>query len=253
MLLVVEVVCEELDCSDAAVVGALNEAELVEKVTSSIPVLEPLDEVREDTVKTFDPESDAKLLNETVLELREIPPLIDDNVVPLLLEERFKKIVGVSGLVENRPNCEAVTVKGVLDDSFVGLATRFDVVKFKVLEDNSLDRLGAVLDDIKLEVALEDTLDKLVLEIDDEELEIEMPIDDTADNADNGEDEVDIDARLADRLETKGDDVVALASVDVTLDPVVRLARRLDAEADDELGAALETPTLSALMMSAAF
>lgn len=34
---------------------------------------------------------------------------------------------------------------------------------------------------------------------------------------------------------------------------VVKFARRLDAEADDELGATVGTPTLSALMMSAAF
>lgn len=56
----------------------------------------------------------------------------------------------------------------------------------------------------------------------------------------------------------KKDEAVADAAttldLDVaTLEVVVKFARRLEAEADDELGAAVDTPTLSALMISAAF
>lgn len=54
----------------------------------------------------------------------------------------------------------------------------------------------------------------------------------------------DVVVELADRLK-----VVELVRPEV----VIRLARRLEAEADDELGAAVDTPTLSALMISAAF
>lgn len=44
------------------------------------------------------------------------------------------------------------------------------------------------------------------------------------------------------------------AAVDRTVaEVVVKLARRLDAEAEDELGADVDTPTLSALIISAAF
>lgn len=45
---------------------------------------------------------------------------------------------------------------------------------------------------------------------------------------------------------------VVADGIAVAPDVVVRLARRLEAEADEELGAAADTPTLSALMMSAA-
>lgn len=56
--------------------------------------------------------------------------------------------------------------------------------------------------------------------------------------------EPDVVVELVDKLK-----VVELAKPEV----VVRLASRLEAEADDELGAVVDIPTLSALMMSAAF
>ncbi|KAL8782446.1 MAG: hypothetical protein Q9213_005376 [Squamulea squamosa] len=219
-----EGVREELNCSDVAVVGTLNEAELAERVPGCNPVLEPLDEVKENAVKTVDPESDAKLLTETVLELRESTSLADDNVVLLLLRERLEKIDELSAPVEDRPDRVAVTVEGVFDDSFVELATKFDVAEVEVVVNNSLDRLGTVLDDIELEVAFVNTLDKPVADINDEKLE--PSVDDKADNVDDGEDEVDVDVRLADRLETAGDDVVAPASVDSMLDPAEPQSKR---------------------------
>lgn len=97
---------------------------------------------------------------------------------------------------------------------------------------------------------LDDPLDELAAELDDAEPNegaSDVPNDDGI-----VEDELDVAVRFTKRLEEINDDVVALASDEDTVKPVVRLARRLDAEADDGLGDSVDTPTLSALMMSAA-
>lgn len=90
-------------------------------------------------------------------------------------------------------------------------------------------------DDVEAEVGLEETL----------ELDAKVVLEDTVD-------ELEVPVRSMDELNVVADAVIELGTEVVATEDVVRLARRLEAEADDELGAAVETPTLSALMISAA-
>lgn len=90
-------------------------------------------------------------------------------------------------------------------------------------------------DEAKAEVGSEETL----------ELEANAVLEETIE-------ELEVVVRSTDELAVVDDVVVVLDAEVVTAEDVVRLARRLEAEADDELVAAVETPTLSALMISAA-
>lgn len=222
-------VVEELDCRDVGLVRTTDISKLFELFVIWGPVLELLGKERLDEIETLKLDSDAELLYKLVLELGEETTLAIVRVV-LLVEEPIERPDGVMELAEDRAELELVVLKArVLDDSLVRLGTKLDNAEPEVELDNTLDRFVSILDPAELKVALEDT----------------------AADVDDVEAEADVDVGPK-RLEDAAD-VVEFASDEDTLDPVVRLARRLDAEADDELGAAVDTPTLSALIMSAAY
>lgn len=223
-------VVEELDCRNVGLVKTPDSPKLFEPVVVWGPVLELLGKEGLDEIETLELDSDAELLYKLVLELGEETKLAIVRVV-LLVEEPIERPDGVMEFVEDRAELELVVLKArVLDDSLVKLGTKLDDAEPEVELDNTLDRFVSVLDPAELKVALEDT----------------------AADVDNVKEEADVDVGPK-TLEDAADDVVKLASDEDMLDPVVRLARRLDAEADDELGAAVDTPTLSALIMSAAY
>lgn len=120
----------------------------------------------------------------------------------------------------------------ILDDSLVLL---LDADRNEVPD---LVATSRPLDDPEFEVA-EIEVEAAVLKELLEAAKLDVPDEDTVDNAV-------LAVKFAKKLEVIAEEAV------VTPDVVVRLPRRLEAEADEELGAAIDTPTLSALMMSAA-
>lgn len=221
-------VVEDLDCTDVGLVKTLDSPKLFEPVTICGPVLELPGKVVPDDIDRLDLDSDAELLYKLVLELRGDTTLEVAGAL-LLLDVLTERPGEVTKLVEDRAELElVVSDPTTLDDPFVEL-----------------------VDCERPEVELANTPDVLMLELN--AVELEMAKEETAADMEDVNDEVNVDVRFAERLEDAADDVVELASDEVRLEPVVRLARRLDAEADDELGAAVDTPTLSALMISAAY
>ncbi len=221
-------VVEDLDRTDVGLVKTLDSPKLFEPVTICGPVLELPGKVVPDEIDTLDIDSDAELLYKLVLELRGDKTL-EIAVALLLLDVLTERPGEVPKLVEDRAELKlVVSDTTTLDDPFVEL-----------------------VDCERPEVELTNTPDVLMLELD--AAELEMAKEETAADVEDIKDEVNVDVRFAERLEDAADDVVEFASDEVRVEPVVRLARRLDADADDELGAAVDTPTLSALIISAAY
>ncbi|KAL8878145.1 MAG: hypothetical protein Q9198_003988 [Flavoplaca austrocitrina] len=178
-----------------------------------------------------------ELLEEAVLIARIVLPLeelseISEDTPELAEDEAELKIVVMDALV--------------LDVSLIELAVELGVIGPEVEFANTIDELASVLDTAVIEASTDVEFDVLFPEF--ETVELELVVEDTSADVDDA-DEEDVNAE---RLEDVVDDDVGLDSADDVLDPVLRPARRLDAEADDELGAAVDTPKLSALIMSAA-
>ncbi|KAI4098519.1 MAG: hypothetical protein LQ339_006397 [Xanthoria mediterranea] len=221
-------VVEDLDRREVGLVKTLDSPKPFEPVTICGPVLELPGKVVPDDIDTLDLDSDAELLYKLVLELRGDTTLEVARAL-LLLDVLTERPGEVTKLVEDRAELELVVSDPMtLDDPFVEL-----------------------VDCERPEVALANTPDVLMLELD--AAELEMAKEEIAADVEDVKDEVNVDVKFTERLEDAADDVVEFASDEDRLEPVVRLARRLDAEADDELGAAVDTPILSALIISAAY
>lgn len=220
-------VVEDLDCTDVGLVKMLDSPKLFEPVTICGPVLELPRKVVPDDIDTLDLDSDAELLYKLVLELRGDTTLEVAGAL-LLLDVLTERPGEVIKLVEDRAEFELV----------VSDAT--------TLDDPSVE----LVDCERPEVELTNTPDVLMLELD--AAELGMAKEETAADVEDVKDEVNVDVKFTERLEDAADNVVEFASDEVRLEPVVRLAMRLDAEAD-ELGAAVDTPTLSAFIISAAY
>ncbi|KAL9600371.1 MAG: hypothetical protein Q9219_003221 [cf. Caloplaca sp. 3 TL-2023] len=111
------------------------------------------------------------------------------------------------------------------------------------LDEVKLDALEKATEDA---VSSSDTLDGI-----DAEAVLEPEDETIADGAAEVVDAVtELDVKFA--IDDAGVDSVIVDIDELSAGVVVKLARRLDSEADDELGAEVDTPTLSALMISAA-
>ena len=189
----------------------------------------------------------TKLVSEPI---EKLPEAVSVGRVVIPLEEVSEKSEETPELVKDQAELEIVVIDAtVLEISLVELVLGLDVTELEVEFVNTIDELVIVLDSAVTEASVDVELDVVVPELD--IVGLELIAEDTRAGV-NNEDKEDVDSSSADRLEDVADDEVGLDSADDMLDSVVRLARRLDAEADDELGTAVDTPTLSALIMSAA-
>ena len=182
-------------------------------------------------------------------ELLEESVLIARIVLPL--EELREISEDTPELVEDQEELKVVVMDAmVLDVSLIELAVELDVTGPEVEFANTIDELASVLEIAVLETSTDDELDVLVPEEFDT-VELELIVEETSADVEDV-DEEDVNVRAVERLEDVADDDLGLDSADDVFEPVLKLATMLDAEADDELGAAVDTPKLSALIMSAA-
>ncbi|KAL8868113.1 MAG: hypothetical protein Q9198_008291 [Flavoplaca austrocitrina] len=182
-----------------------------------------------------------ELLEEAVLIARIVLPLeelseISEDTPELAEDEAELKIVVMDAMV--------------FDVSLIELAVELGVIEPEVEFANTIDELASVLDTAVIKASTDVEFDVLVPEF--ETVELKLVVEETSADVDDV-DEEDVKVRSVERLEEVADDDVGLDGADIVLEPVLKLARRLDAEADDELGAAVDTPKLSSLIMSAAY
>lgn len=201
------------DSCVAGLVALLGGWRLVELDPVGEPVVGPLATDTRDEATELDPEIERERLLEAVLKLVIVGTLVNDEEVPLL-DATVSAPVEVLDVIDDEPEVEDPVPDGPeIEVAFDTVVEDPDTVENGVVE-------GSAADD--------------VVKLNSEEAAPEVMV------------------RLATRLEDATDVVVSLDNDEEVPDVVVRLARSLDADADDELGDAVDTPTLSALMISAA-
>lgn len=217
----------------------VGELELCELDPSIVEVVWPADKTelpgRDEDDSRLDPKSVFVLLPNDVPEVRAAAS-IDDDSAELLVVEETSRLLDVPDLVDawglvNDPVCEMLET----EFAFGITEAMLDTAEIVMIED-------AVDDAVSL-----DCKDAVMVA----EVEAEL---DVGGKVDEATEVLDIVGRLVVEFAREMADVDPLdTAVDrLGSDDVVRLARRLDADADDELGAAVDRPTLSALIMSAA-
>ncbi|KAL9580894.1 MAG: hypothetical protein Q9212_004221 [Teloschistes hypoglaucus] len=151
-------------------------------------------------------------------------------------------------LLDERPRLLAVIT---LLDGRVLLPPNPDVKatdELMALADDRLRLVSVTLTDMDDDVALIDA----GLELDVVDTEVSMRLEDSVVAFGKWTEEPEVDVGLETEYEDETRELELLGWVLVVVEAVLRLAKRLEADADEELGAGVETPTLSALMMSAA-
>lgn len=221
-------------------VSDFEEPDTCELDSNMTEVVWPMDNVelstKDEDTSTLVPEEDPTLVVDDVPEVRTVLTLVDDSTMLLVITEKPRleddpDVVDTKG-PEVSPDCEILEAKlelkipdGVLDVARVDPLEDVidDAVPVLCMDVATGAEVGAILEVRgKVEKAMEvlDTVDGLVVEL---------------------------------AMDVADDDVVDIAVDRLGVEVAFRLAKRLDAEADDELGAPGDTPTLSALMISAAY